>query len=318
MGLSVKVSLLVCLGFTGAICWLVNQVAKPIVQLRAAAIYAAPTPRGVVVLDRPAPAQTGGAPTAVAGQFAFASAVESAADRTWAAPKRELADTRPALAASEARSAPSQAQVADDSAWASSAASAADEDTAPHARRFAVPEFVLVSDVGAAEIGLTADGSNAEDVDAGSDAVAAPEPTIRTHTVRSGDTLASIARGAWNSSGPDEIRALLGANPQLKARPHLIRVGEALLIPGAPNGGAAAPVVDAPGPADTAIAASVRSGESSPPARTYTVRRNDSLVRIARRALKDPDRWRDIARLNDLKDANNIAVGRTLLLPEDS
>jgi len=48
----------------------------------------------------------------------------------------------------------------------------------------------------------------------------------------------------------------------------------------------------------------------------YTVRRGDSLQAIARRELGDAERWREIARENDLKPPYTIKPGQVLELPQ--
>ncbi|WP_333745863.1 LysM peptidoglycan-binding domain-containing protein [Streptomyces sp. IBSBF 2950] len=51
------------------------------------------------------------------------------------------------------------------------------------------------------------------------------------------------------------------------------------------------------------------------PAATYTVRKGDTLWSIAASKLGDGNRWREIATLNSLKDADAITPGQTLKLP---
>jgi nucleoid-associated protein YgaU len=49
--------------------------------------------------------------------------------------------------------------------------------------------------------------------------------------------------------------------------------------------------------------------------RSYTIRKRDSLVEIARRFLHDHRRWREIAELNGLRDADRIFPGMRIKLP---
>ena len=51
------------------------------------------------------------------------------------------------------------------------------------------------------------------------------------------------------------------------------------------------------------------------PARWYTIRKRDSLASIARRQLRDHRRWREIAELNELPNANRILPGTRIKLP---
>jgi hypothetical protein len=52
------------------------------------------------------------------------------------------------------------------------------------------------------------------------------------------------------------------------------------------------------------------------PTVTYTVRAGDTLWSIAATKLSDGDRWREIAKLNHLPDADTIAPGQVLKLPK--
>lgn len=58
---------------------------------------------------------------------------------------------------------------------------------------------------------------------------------------------------------------------------------------------------------------SAQSADPSP--RIWTVRRGDSLYGIAEEAYGDPMRWRDIARLNGLREPFLIRAGQSLRLP---
>ncbi|MEV0113291.1 LysM domain-containing protein [Streptomyces sp. NPDC050844] len=49
---------------------------------------------------------------------------------------------------------------------------------------------------------------------------------------------------------------------------------------------------------------------------TYTVRKGDTLRSIAAAKLGDRNRWDEIADLNNLKDADEIAIGQKLKLPK--
>ncbi|MEU0809507.1 LysM peptidoglycan-binding domain-containing protein [Streptomyces sp. NPDC005970] len=52
------------------------------------------------------------------------------------------------------------------------------------------------------------------------------------------------------------------------------------------------------------------------PARTYTVGRGDTLWSIAVSKLGDGARWREIAELNKLRDADALTPGQKLILPK--
>ena len=50
-------------------------------------------------------------------------------------------------------------------------------------------------------------------------------------------------------------------------------------------------------------------------AKTYTVRKGDTLSAIAARLLGKSSRWTEIAKLNAVRNPNNLKVGQVLKLP---
>jgi LysM repeat protein len=115
----------------------------------------------------------------------------------------------------------------------------------------------------------------------------APKPTPRgtiSYTVHRGDTLSKIA-GLHHVSVP----ALAKLNGIKNV--HLIRVGQKLRIPGKPAG----------------------PRHVKPRHPTYTVRRGDTLSRIAQQHHVKGG-YKTLARLNHLKNANVIRVGQTIRL----
>ncbi len=126
----------------------------------------------------------------------------------------------------------------------------------------------------------------------------------KRYLVRNGDSLWKIVRSEWNSTDPALIRLLIRANPQLQKR-DTIRAGQTLVIP---------VVSSASGVAVTAPI--VASSPQTKPARWYTIRRNDSLARIAKRELKNARRWPEIVKLNSSLDARKpIFPGMRIRLP---
>ncbi|MFE9935837.1 LysM peptidoglycan-binding domain-containing protein [Streptomyces hirsutus] len=99
-----------------------------------------------------------------------------------------------------------------------------------------------------------------------------------TYTVRKGDTLWSIARAHGTT-----VPALVDTNGMRD--PSHLDVGQKLQLPG---------------------------GTTT----TYTVGRGDTLWSIAASKLGDGARWREIASLNSLKDADAITPGQKLKLPK--
>ena len=110
----------------------------------------------------------------------------------------------------------------------------------------------------------------------------------RYYQVCKGDSLIKIARREWNSGKKHLVQLLLEANPQLHDRPNVLFIGEELLIP-----------------EPTAVAKP----------HWYTIQKRDSLASIARRYLKNAERWREIADMNNLSEPNRIIPGMRIKLP---
>lgn len=75
-----------------------------------------------------------------------------------------------------------------------------------------------------------------------------------------------------------------------------------------------------PSPAAAADAAAAAAAPGGPPraggpARTYTVRKGDTLSRIAQQQLGAASRWRELATLNGLADPNRVFPGQVIRLP---
>ncbi|MEJ5943820.1 LysM peptidoglycan-binding domain-containing protein [Pseudokineococcus basanitobsidens] len=115
-----------------------------------------------------------------------------------------------------------------------------------------------------------------------------PAPTGGSYTVRSGDTLGSIAARygvSW--------RALYAANDDRISSPNRIYVGQTLRVPGSGGGG---------------------GGSSAPSGGSYTVRSGDTLSSIA---AANGTSWRALYQANSgsISDPDRIYVGQTLRLP---
>jgi 5'-nucleotidase len=67
-------------------------------------------------------------------------------------------------------------------------------------------------------------------------------------------------------------------------------------------------------PAQASVA---RAGVARPSAasRPYEVKRGDTLARIAANKLGSAKRWKEIAKLNNIRDPDNLSVGRMLKMP---
>lgn len=57
-------------------------------------------------------------------------------------------------------------------------------------------------------------------------------------------------------------------------------------------------------------------GESGKKYERYTVKKGDTLKKIAKRKLGNANRWRELARLNQVRDGNHLIQGTVLLIPE--
>ena len=104
MGLSAKAAMLICLGFTGGMTWLVNQVARPMVEMPSPLIVRAEPPAGVApaIAGKASPTNRPVEGVEVAGRFERPSAVEQRPVDVHAADDMlALAETRELLVESE-------------------------------------------------------------------------------------------------------------------------------------------------------------------------------------------------------------------------
>lgn len=316
MALSMKVAWLTSLGFIFGMSWLVSQVARPIVEL--------PTPfmaRGPRLSDAAnvsvaknvssRRARREVAP-AVAGRFEHGSAVEIPTGQgqregavlvvAEASPlKHELpvpvlpplfipeapvvAQTEPAAEGPESSAGPGGPLVA--MTW--------------------VPEAIVTNAPASGARLLAAlrpDPQSDEETDAIAGVESAPA-TVRRYKVKRGDSLVKIMRRVWDRDDEESLRVLLAANPQVAKRCDQIYPGELLNIP-APDSASS----------DAAVAqVSAATLNEIDAIRWYTIQKRDSLAAIARRHLNDPERWREIAKLNQLHDADKILPGMRIKLP---
>ncbi len=302
MALNVKLAMLICVGFTGGMCWLVQNAARPIVEL--------PSPVEPVAAAPPQPVPPP-EPRELAQRFKQDSPVVVAAaqrERLLAEavappPRIELARFplhRPGSPASQRAAGQGGAQPQPDAGQPVAAAQPA-RTTAASGRRpislaVVIPTAVVTG--GARPAGASRTQTRPP----------APkqQPAYRSVRVRKGDTLMKILRRELGRDDAATLAAVLKANPQLRGRVHRILVGETIRLPVAGSQATRGPVARSP---------RVAAGDGLLAAQWYVVRKHDSLAAIARRKLGDPDRWRDIARLNGLRNANRIYPGMKLRLP---
>ncbi len=139
-----------------------------------------------------------------------------------------------------------------------------------------------------------------------------PKPEPKRYVVRKGDSLWKIVRSEWKSTDRTLIRHLIQANPQLRGRDKIM-AGQTLIIPLRPAPGAAS-LSKAAG--DTGPQPKAALETKTETIRWYTIRKNDSLARIARRELKNARRWPEIVKLNKELDARKpIFAGMRIKLP---
>ncbi len=315
MGLSAKAAMLICLGFTGGMTWLVNQVARPMVEMPSPLIVRAEPPAGVApaIAGKASPTNRPVEGVEVAGRFERPSAVEQrpvdvhAADDTLA-----LAETREPLVESERiflpplhlPPLPSEATISPEAPAQMRLASAEEVSTEPLG-----PETPVL-DSGSGGLGESPELASIP---------AEPSAKLKRYRVRRNDSLTKIARREWGSVNPKLVQVLLEANPRLKDHPDHILVGEELTIPDLASARKKRAVA-ARTPTVKLVSDSRVRADSQQPAKTtevrwYTIRKRDCLASIARRYLKDHRRWREIAELNDLRNANRIIPGMRIKLP---
>ncbi len=129
------------------------------------------------------------------------------------------------------------------------------------------------------------------------------EPEYWYYTVVPGDTLELIASEQLGDRECWKEIAKLNNLPD----PYIIHVDEKLKMP------------PKEGMGGTAAAPSETSAEPAAPSagqRTYTIKKGDGLMQIAREQLGDARRWKEIAELNHLATPDRIKAGEVLLLPE--
>ncbi len=157
-------------------------------------------------------------------------------------------------------------------------------------------------------------------------AVPAPPATARTRTIRSGDTLAKIAKEEFGDSSM--WKRIVDANPGLD--PRRLKVNSTIVIPDVPSRAgdrgrtAEAPV--SPWPANALL--NPADGPTAPPststppapastARTeeYEIRSGDTLSSIAASRMGNSAEWYRILEANPGLDVKRLPVGRRIQVP---
>lgn len=295
MALNIKAAMLVCAACIGGSAWMIHEMDVQ-ENARPSPLVAAGVPVDVA-LGRPAdewsrPLPAGVSRSALATRFAAPNPIDAQAARNRQAEKA-LAVAEPEPEPQSPINLPPLAQPTN----------AADEVRLVAMVAPEVPVGDAASDPRTRPVDAAAD-----DVVAVEDAVAAAgdaELVMKDYRVARGDNLTLIARRQCGSNDPRMIEVIMDLNPQVRERDGQILAGETLRIPGRD---AAQELL--------ARAAEEENGPAYASAvRWYTVKRNDSLVQIARRHLHDGTRWREIAELNDSIKPNKIYPGMRLRLP---
>lgn len=156
--------------------------------------------------------------------------------------------------------------------------------------------------------------------------------TAAQHTVRAGDTLSAIVHTFYGTRSAKVIDAVYNANRTRLTSPDRLRIGTVLTLPpiagvggpqsaGRPSGGGDLRGPAQAGPLRAGVAARDRSrgdAAAAPNAvRWYQVKKGDTYVAIARAALGDGRRWREIFDLNRdrFPDPDRIVEGVRIRLP---
>lgn len=297
MALNVKAAMMICAGCIGGMSWLMHGMDVRQVEVPSPLVAGEPQRLTLVADVQPAPpppAPLKDRRSSVAQQFAHASPVE-AETREAHAKKRALAVIAPAesvVAELPPLLLPPRAST---ELGGADVRLAAYEEPVPNVEQPApVPDEAATSPAVALQETPTEPAKTAE-------------PEFREYQVVRGDSLWRIAQRAYGSRDPRYVALLQEANPQVRARDGQVNVGETIRLPGEAK---AEHMLAA-----LAEAKAVAAANKTAKARWYTIRRDDSLIRIARRHLQDGKRWREIVELNRPLDPKRIYPGMKIKLP---
>jgi nucleoid-associated protein YgaU len=316
MALSGKVALLTSLAFIFGMSCLVSQVAHPIVEQPTPLIVRGPgLPAGLSAgwaADVDSRRSPHGAALEVVGRFERSSALAGGPGQHQQEGEALIVAQASPLAyeLAEPELPPLQVPAAPVVAWVEEPAEeppALAGPGSPVMTMTSVPEAIVanVSSSGARLLAALRPEREAEETGDTVASAGPAAPALKQYKVRQGDSLVKIMRREWNRDDEDSLKVLLAANPQIAERCDRIYPGEMLNIPD-PDAAPAASTIAQAGPAASGERVAIR---------WYTVRKRDSLAGIARRLLSDPERWREIAQLNQLRDAHKILPGMRIKLP---
>lgn len=180
-----------------------------------------------------------------------------------------------------------------------------------------------------------ADGSSADPVVAPPVVAVAPIrslPTVeipaasrtekRTHKAQAGDTVSKLAYKYYGKNTRSLRDLIVKVNPALQRSPDKIVVGQLYVIPPAPSAApqdtVAASTVSRTMMASATTQPTPRTRAAAVSLKTYTVKANDSIWRIATEQCHDINSAKQILALNKdvLKGSNKLQIGMKLKLPE--
>ena len=270
--------MLISLTFIGAFTWLVNKVSRPLVAIPS------PVIRGN---RRPGPATSyASRVTRSPIRFENASARERQSREVERGSKRLVVRDEPRPAIRAGMTLPPLSAIA--MRWARGTVGGPSESASSRSRR---ASRLNGQDAGSKQMAGRDRNQPSRPVK-----VDKPRPELKRYVVRKGDSLWKIVRSEWKSTDRTLIRHLIQANPQLRGLDKIM-AGQTLTIPLKPARKAA-------------LEAKTET------IRWYTIRKNDSLARIARRELQNARRWPEIVKLNKELDARKpIFAGMRIKLP---
>lgn len=150
---------------------------------------------------------------------------------------------------------------------------------------------------------------------AGSTPTLPTTPSVKTYTIKKGDTFAAIAAAEYKKRVlGDKLAAFNGMKPSK------LRIGDTIKLPSLdeldPTAAANQPRV-AQG-AGEAEKAPERTASSEPTFRTYKVKEGDTLYRIAEREMGTANRWKELRSANPdvLKGGSDLHPGMQIKIPE--
>ncbi|MDP6361136.1 MAG: LysM peptidoglycan-binding domain-containing protein [Planctomycetota bacterium] len=131
---------------------------------------------------------------------------------------------------------------------------------------------------------------------------ATPAPPAVTHQVKRGETLSSIAVKYYGKA--DRWTRIKKANTAVLSKSKWLLVGMKLKIPGAPGASL-----------QTTTARQPRSSSQPEQTTKYTIKRGDTLMKIARAIYGKSSKWRRIQEANPGLKPRAIVPGRKIVIP---